>query len=104
MPYHVRRGVLQLLAHRLLGAQAPLTGIGVILALRLAVPCGAHLAAGAQVEMESKTVSRLSYDKVPKAINFRALAQKIQLKILELEDATSICQRDLASFNSIILS
>jgi hypothetical protein len=27
------------------------------------------------------------YDKVPKAINFRAPAQKIQLKILKLKDA-----------------
>ena len=35
------------------------------------------------------------YDKVPEAINFRAL---------ELKDATSICQRDMASFNSITLS
>jgi hypothetical protein len=44
------------------------------------------------------------YDKQTKAINFRALAQKIQLKILELKDATSICRRDMASFNSRILS
>jgi len=37
------------------------------------------------------------YDEVPKAIIFRALAQKNQLKILESKDATSICRRDMAS-------
>jgi len=46
--------------------------------------------------------NRDRYDKVPKAMTFRALAQKIQLKILELKDATSICRRDMASFNSRI--
>jgi hypothetical protein len=52
----------------------------------------------------AKGPKAVNFDKVPKAINFRALAQKNQLKILELKDATSICQRDMASFNSIILS
>ena len=46
----------------------------------------------------------ICYDKVPKAINFRAPAQKIQLKILELKDAISRRQIDVASFNSRILS
>ena len=47
----------------------------------------------------------MEYDTQPKAIKFRALAQKIQLKILEKKDATSICRRDraMASFNSRIL-
>ena len=44
------------------------------------------------------------YDKQTKAIDFRALAQKNKLKILELKDATSICRRDMSSFNSRILS
>ena len=38
-------------------------------------------------------------DKVPEAMTFRALAQRIQLKILE-----SITRRDMASFDSIFLS
>jgi hypothetical protein len=44
------------------------------------------------------------YDKVPKAINFRPLAPKNQLKIIELKDVISRWQIDVASFNSIILS
>jgi len=52
-----------------------------------------------------------SYDKVPEAIKFRALAQKKQLKIIESKDATSIIrrerdrerERDMASFDSRIL-
>jgi len=43
-------------------------------------------------------------NKVPKAINFRAPAQKIQLKILELKDAISRRQIDVESVNSRILS
>ena len=50
------------------------------------------------------TLYPVHYDKVPKAINFRAPAQKIQLKILELKDAISRRQIDVASFNSRILS
>ena len=44
------------------------------------------------------------YDKVPKALNFRFFAQKHQLNILVLKDATSICRREVASFNSRIMS
>jgi hypothetical protein len=44
------------------------------------------------------------YDKQTKAINFRPLDPKIQLKILELKDAISRRQIDVASFNSRILS
>jgi hypothetical protein len=36
----------------------------------------------------------MSYDKVPEAIHVRAVAQKIQPKILESKDAMSIMQRD----------
>ena len=39
------------------------------------------------------------YDKVPEAINFRALAQKNQLKILESKDAISHRIIDMASLN-----
>ena len=57
-------------------------------------------------ESEQRPTSFLyhQYDKQPKATNFRTLAQNTQLMILELEDATSICRRDMASFNSRILS
>jgi len=44
------------------------------------------------------------YDKQPKAINFRALAQKFQLKNLEPKVTISIIRRDVASFDSRILS
>ena len=44
------------------------------------------------------------YDKVSEAIHFRALAHKFQLNILELKNATSIIRRDMASFDSRILS
>jgi len=44
------------------------------------------------------------YDKVSKAINFRALAQKIQLKNLESKVTISVFRRDMASFDSTILS
>jgi len=44
------------------------------------------------------------YDKVPKAVNFRAPAPKNQLRILELKDAISRRQIDVASFKSRILS
>jgi len=40
------------------------------------------------------------YDKVPEAIDFRALAQRNQLKILESKDAISMLRRDVASYDS----
>ena len=45
-----------------------------------------------------------TYDEVPEAMNFQALAKKNQLKILELKDATSNMRRDMGSFDSRILS
>ena len=56
------------------------------------------------MELPRKKTLGGRYDKVPKAVNFRALAQKVQLKILELTDAISRRRIDMASFNSIILS
>ena len=50
------------------------------------------------------SAAHLHYDKVPEAINFRALAQKIQLKILESKDAISIIRCDMTSFDSSFLS
>ena len=44
------------------------------------------------------------YDKQTKAINFRALAQKIKLKILESKDAISRRIIDMVTFDSRFLS
>jgi len=44
------------------------------------------------------------YDKQPKHINFRALAKKKQLKNLESKVTISFFRRDMASFDSRILS
>jgi len=47
---------------------------------------------------------KLNYDKQPKAINFRALAQKNQLKIPESKDTISRRKFDMAAFDSRIWS
>ena len=49
-------------------------------------------------------VLQMQYDKAPEARNFRALAQKLQLKILESKDPISCRIVDMASFYSRILS
>ena len=52
-----------------------------------------------------KAQTKSSYDKVPKAINFRALAQKNQLKILESKDAISRRKDiNMVTFDSRFLS
>ena len=50
---------------------------------------GQLLQAGPEPQIVRTKFQRVWYDKVPEAINLRALAQKIQLKILESKDAIS---------------
>ena len=63
---------------------------------------------GVSLSVENESQVRLRsgrmYDKVPEAMDFRALAKKIQLKNLESKDAISIIRRDMAAFDSSILS
>jgi hypothetical protein len=63
-------------------------------------------AVAAQVVTESNIEAKLkaNYDKVPEAKCFWAHAQKIKLKLLESQEATSIIRRDPASFDSRVLS
>jgi hypothetical protein len=48
--------------------------------------------------------SEWSYDKVPEAVYFRALAQNSQFKIIESKDAISMIRRDMSSFDARVLS